>query len=44
MTSPAAVLRGIANERGAIGYVSVADVSPAVKTIAKIRNGQLVAP
>jgi len=44
VTSASAVLRAVAGDKGTIGYVSAADVNNTVKVVAKIHNGQVMAP
>jgi ABC-type phosphate transport system substrate-binding protein len=44
VASPAAILRVVASEQGGVGYVMVKEVNDSVKVVAKIRNGQVVAP
>jgi ABC-type phosphate transport system substrate-binding protein len=38
------MLRGVATDRGGIGYVPAAEVTPQVKIIARVKNGQVVPP
>jgi hypothetical protein len=39
-----AMLRGIAVDKGGVGYVPANDVTPTVKVIARIKNGQVTSP
>lgn len=42
--SSGAAARAVASERGAVGYVHRSDLNPALKVVAKISNGKVVAP
>jgi len=44
LPGPAAVVRFVSADESGIGYVPSADVSDAVRVVARIRGGQVVAP
>jgi ABC-type phosphate transport system substrate-binding protein len=44
LASSAAVARAVAKTPGSIGYVDQQDVTAAVKVVAKIQNGKVIAP
>jgi hypothetical protein len=44
VSSASAVLRAVAGDKGAVGYVTVGDVNDTVKVVARIHNGLVLAP
>jgi ABC-type phosphate transport system substrate-binding protein len=44
VSNASAVLRAVAGDKGAVGYVSASEVNDTVKVVAKIHNGQVMAP
>lgn len=44
VSGASAALRVVGADRGAVGYVRVGDVNDSVKIVARIRQGQVVAP
>jgi hypothetical protein len=44
VSSASAAVRSVSGEKGGVGYVLKADLTPSVKVVAKIRGGKVVAP
>jgi len=44
VSAPSAVLRGVAADKGGVGYVLVGEANDSVKIVARIRGGNVLAP